>query len=545
MELPKGILSEKSIDWFNPNRGQVLGEGTYGEVRRYGNKVVKIGKKILYGTDASLLREAAFLCKLNHPNIIKVLDVFALPGMFCLILPEARMDLLMRRKLKPTLSRDEVKIISYQLLRGIAYLHSQDILHGDLKPSNILLFEEMIDDNNGPKPCQRIVIADFGLARPNQCTKVIEQREVFTLWYRAPELLLGGSYTNAADVWAAGCIIHEMFTNTVLFAGCDETIELALQFGKLGVPSEQTWPGVSLLPYYDDIPQPIFNNTSLLTGVRNFDLLIAKMLKLDPRSRSGTTELLTDPWFDSILDKMNSGCLRAPAIISINCGVSTLDNVINLVSINSYILSPKDRANVFRYLFKFQQLLDLDDYFIFFVISLFDRVYSGDFKNKFPLLILASCIFLSSQLLDAYTGKLKKQLFFYFDVSGKIITNQTLTDTNLEIIQLLKMDFYVSSPLLILDIFVTLDIREISIDLLKLISFTSLIYRYKIEDIIYFCICLVCKYLNKACKYENKIINYESYLTVLRKDLVLQELDKEKLDYVGKNADKLIIYIYS
>jgi len=120
-----------------------------------------------------------------------------------------------------------------------------------------------------------------------------------------------------------------------------------------------------------------------------------------------------------------------------------------------------------------------------------------------------------------------------------------LTLMNLQILETLGIDFYVSTSLSILDIFITLDIREISVDLLKLFSFTSLVYRYKVVDTIYFCICLVCKYLNKECKYEAKIPDYEGYLAILRKDLIIQELDRENFDYLGKNIEKLIVYILS
>ena len=350
MQLDKitGIISGNSIDWFNPNNGRILGEGTYGEVKRYRNKVVKISKNVYYGTSASLLREAAFLCKLSHPNIIKLLDVFILPNKFCLVLPEAKMDLLDRRKISPRLTEEEVKIIAYQLIRGVAYLHSQDILHGDLKPSNILYFEEIVND----KPCIRISIADFGLAQPNQCYKVIEQREVFTIWYRPPEILLGGNYTAVGDIWATGLIIHEIFTNSTLFPGADETIVLARQFGKFGIPTEQTWPGVSLLPYYDTIPEPLFMQPSLSTGVRKFDLLMSKMLKLNPKERSDSVELLDNVWFDNIRQKLNSDCLRAPEINSINCNVSILDNSVVLTSRNPYPLDLKQRYSVLKLLYR-------------------------------------------------------------------------------------------------------------------------------------------------------------------------------------------------
>ena len=87
-----------------------------------------------------------------------------------------------------------------QLLDGIAYCHDHRVLHRDLKPQNLLI------DNKG---C--IKLADFGLARAFGLPMRAYTHEVITLWYRAPEILLGGkTYDMAVDVWSLGCIFAEM-----------------------------------------------------------------------------------------------------------------------------------------------------------------------------------------------------------------------------------------------------------------------------------------------------------------------------------------------
>lgn len=88
----------------------------------------------------------------------------------------------------------------YQLLEGIAYCHVHRVLHRDLKPQNLLI------DNRG-----HIKLADFGLARAFSIPVRTYTHEVVTLWYRAPEILLGAkSYSTAVDVWSLGCIFFEM-----------------------------------------------------------------------------------------------------------------------------------------------------------------------------------------------------------------------------------------------------------------------------------------------------------------------------------------------
>ena len=88
----------------------------------------------------------------------------------------------------------------HQLLSGIAYCHAHRVLHRDLKPQNLLI------DNRGT-----IKLADFGLARAFSLPVRTYTHEVVTLWYRAPEILLGTkTYSTAVDVWSLGCIFAEM-----------------------------------------------------------------------------------------------------------------------------------------------------------------------------------------------------------------------------------------------------------------------------------------------------------------------------------------------
>ncbi|CAJ0967038.1 unnamed protein product, partial [Ranitomeya imitator] len=132
----------------------------------------------------------------------------------------------------------EVKTLMIQLLRGVRHLHDNWILHRDLKTSNLLLSHAGI-----------LKVGDFGLAREYGSPLKPYTPIVVTLWYRAPELLLGAKeYSTAIDLWSVGCIFGELLTQKPLFQGKSEIDQINKVFKDLGTPSEKIWPGYNELP---------------------------------------------------------------------------------------------------------------------------------------------------------------------------------------------------------------------------------------------------------------------------------------------------------
>jgi len=132
-----------------------------------------------------------------------------------------------------------IKYFLAQLLIGVAFCHERRVLHRDLKPQNLLI-------NKGSL---QLKLADFGLARAFGVPVRNYSHEVVTLWYRAPDVLLGSrKYSTPIDMWSAGCIFAEMVTGKPLFPGANEADELRIIFKSLGTPTEQSWPAVTSLP---------------------------------------------------------------------------------------------------------------------------------------------------------------------------------------------------------------------------------------------------------------------------------------------------------
>ncbi|XP_021723341.1 cell division control protein 2 homolog C-like [Chenopodium quinoa] len=195
------------------------------------------------------------------------------------------------RPLPPT----QVQSFLFQLLKGVAHCHSHGVLHRDLKPQNLL-----VDKDKGI-----LKIADLGLGRSFTVPMKSYTHEIVTLWYRAPEVLLGSThYSTGVDIWSVGCIFAEMVRRQALFPGDSEFQQLLHIFRLLGTPTEEQWPGVTALR--DWHVYPVWESQNLARAVPSLGAdgvdLLSKMLKYDPAERISAKAALDHPYFDN-LDK--------------------------------------------------------------------------------------------------------------------------------------------------------------------------------------------------------------------------------------------------
>lgn len=278
-----------------------IGEGTYGVVYKakckVNNKIVAMKKIRVEGEEegvpATTIREVTLLRELTHENIVRLVDVVMTGSKAIhLVFEYMTMDL---RKHLDTLPENKivdgavVKKYLRQIVDAILFCHRRRVLHRDLKPANLL-----IDDNGDIK------VADFGLCRAFTLPVRVFTHEVVTLWYRAPEILMGASrYSTPVDVWSIGCIFFELLSGKVLFRGDSEIDQLFRIFRVLGTPTVETWPEVTQLPNF----KPSFPNwrknivAELLPEAESeaVDLLL-KMLIYSPRERISAKDAAAHPY---------------------------------------------------------------------------------------------------------------------------------------------------------------------------------------------------------------------------------------------------------
>ncbi|XP_014449633.2 mitogen-activated protein kinase 4 [Alligator mississippiensis] len=188
-------------------------------------------------------REIKIIRRLDHDNIVKVHEVLGpkgadLQGDFfkfnMVYIVQEYMETDLARLLEQgKLTEEHAKLFMYQLLRGLKYIHSANVLHRDLKPANIFISTEDLV----------LKIGDFGLARivdQHYSHKGYLSEGLVTKWYRSPRLLLSpNNYTKAIDMWAAGCILAEMLTGRMLFAGGHELEQMQLILETIPVIREE------------------------------------------------------------------------------------------------------------------------------------------------------------------------------------------------------------------------------------------------------------------------------------------------------------------
>ncbi|ODV61431.1 kinase-like protein [Ascoidea rubescens DSM 1968] len=308
-----------------------LGQGTFGVVskakQKKSNRTVAIKRLKHYerdknGFSITSLREILILKNIKNINIIQIIDIIverkkrkdnnSISLDFYMVTPYMPSDLTgILQNPRISLTYSHKKCFIHQILKAVNFLHENNIIHRDIKTSNILI------NFNGT-----LKLADFGLARKyygstpsqhptgNPVGKFKYTATVVTRWYRAPELVYGEiKYTQAIDIWSIGCVIGELFLKSPILTGKTDLDQGVKIFALCGTPFCDS----ETLQYYQSLPafktNVGLNNLPFRHSLNNVFLqlmdddeegikFLSRFLNLNPFKRINTLEALNDNYFN-------------------------------------------------------------------------------------------------------------------------------------------------------------------------------------------------------------------------------------------------------
>ncbi|KAK9748643.1 hypothetical protein RND81_02G071600 [Saponaria officinalis] len=279
-----------------------IGQGTYSSVYKARDletgKIVAMKKVRFVNMDPEsvrfMAREIHILRKLDHPNIMKLEGIVTsrMSGSLYLVFEYMEHDLAgLLATPGHKFTEAQIKCYMQQLLCGLEHCHSRGVLHRDIKGSNLLI------NNDGV-----LKIGDFGLAtffKPDQKQPLTSR--VVTLWYRAPELLLGATnYGVAVDMWSVGCIVAELFAGKPIMPGRTEVEQMHKIFKLCGSPSEPYWKKTKFPHAISFKPQQPYKRR-LTEAFKDFPpsalALVDALLSIEPEKRGSAFSALRSEFF--------------------------------------------------------------------------------------------------------------------------------------------------------------------------------------------------------------------------------------------------------
>ena len=264
-----------------------IGHGSYGDVFLAYNIFTKqkVAIKKIYRSnddalnDGFILDEIEILKSLNHPDIVKIIEFYVTKDAYYIVNEYCGGGELFD-KVKTDLSETQISVIFKQILSGLSYLHSKNIVHRDLKLENILISDKEFVEKTGEEYFD-IKIIDFGNARIFEQT-LSTNSIVGSSYYIAPEVFLK-KYNRECDLWSAGVILYILVVGSPPFDGISEK------------------------RIFSSIKAGVFDKKNKRWNQASLEVkdLITKLLVYEPNKRLTANEALQHPWFQ----KMNSNIL--------------------------------------------------------------------------------------------------------------------------------------------------------------------------------------------------------------------------------------------
>ncbi|PSS18186.1 Serine/threonine-protein kinase [Actinidia chinensis var. chinensis] len=272
---------------------ELVGEGSFGKVykgrRKYTGQTVAMKFILKHGKSEkdiqNLRQEIEILRKLKHENVIEMLDSFESPHEFCVVTEFAQGELFEILEDDKCLPEEQVQAIAKQLVRALHYLHSNRIIHRDMKPQNILIGAGSV-----------IKLCDFGFARAMSTNTVVLRSIKGTPLYMAPELVREQPYNHTADLWSLGVILYELF---------------------VGQPPFYTNSVYALIRHI--IKDPVKYPDNMSTSFKSF---LKGLLNKEPQNRLTWPALLEHPFVKETLEELEARDISATTDAARGCNAA-------------------------------------------------------------------------------------------------------------------------------------------------------------------------------------------------------------------------------
>lgn len=295
---------------------ELVGEGSFGKVykgrRKYTGQTVAMKFIMKHGKSDkdihNLRQEIEILRKLKHENIIEMLDSFESPQEFCVVTEFAQGELFEVLEDDKSLPEEQVQAIAKQLVRALHYLHSNRIIHRDMKPQNILIGAGSV-----------VKLCDFGFARAMSTNTVVLRSIKGTPLYMAPELVREQPYNHSADLWSLGVILYELF---------------------VGQPPFYTNSVYALIRHIVKDPVKYPDDMSL-----NFKSFLKGLLNKVPQNRLSWPMLLDHPFVKETSEELDARVMCAATSASRECDAAWRGEENNMQASTGLIASNPGRSN--------------------------------------------------------------------------------------------------------------------------------------------------------------------------------------------------------
>lgn len=406
---------------------KILGKGTFGIVYKaeLDQKINRFNRSDLVAVKKykniskrdipyEILREINIIRNLKHPNLVELIEIISSGNKIEIILEFGGEDLRTYYSRIPYIKRvKEIKNIGFQVLNGLNYLHSLNIMHRDIKPDNILIKNS------------EIKICDFGLAKsPVPFNFQHNTLPVCTLSYRPPELFgTNKKYDKSIDIWSLGCVLYEFIIKFPVFKGNNELMVIKNILSKIPVSeADLNKTGLELFkienlntdnfyklpPLYD-----IDKKNQYIDELEQLKNLVEQMLTLNPDKRISIPDIFNHEYFE----ELNSG--------EINKIYNKNNPGYFYIRENLPKIIPKSLRSIFiDYIFSWLDYYRLNKKTITLGIDIFDLfICSKKYKkeyNEHLKLIAFCCLCLGSKYIDL------KPLNIYCIKNNKYSENQLI-----------------------------------------------------------------------------------------------------------------------